>query len=45
VFERNFRRLARYRAASQPAKQNERGAWAMCGGNFHKPESPARADS
>jgi micrococcal nuclease len=39
VFERNFQRLARYRTASQLAKQNQRGAWAMCGGNFHKPRS------
>jgi endonuclease YncB( thermonuclease family) len=39
VFERSFQRLARDRTASQRAKENRRGAWAMCGGNFHKPQS------
>jgi endonuclease YncB( thermonuclease family) len=38
VFERNFQRLARYRTASNLAKQAGRGAWSLCGGNFHRPQ-------
>jgi micrococcal nuclease len=37
VFETRFQQFARFRSAEQRAKRANRGAWSLCGGNFHKP--------
>jgi micrococcal nuclease len=36
VFDERFEQQPRFRAASDRAKANDRGAWDMCGGNFHR---------
>lgn len=35
VYERPFKRLSSYRAARRAAKQQKRGVWGRCGGDFH----------
>ena len=35
VFERDFQRLASYRAAEDEADLSNRGVWPLCGGDFH----------
>jgi endonuclease YncB( thermonuclease family) len=37
VFDRPFKQVARFRQAESRAKNAARGAWKLCGGNFHKP--------
>jgi micrococcal nuclease len=35
VFERPFQQLGRFRTAERRARGAGRGAWRLCGGNFH----------
>jgi micrococcal nuclease len=37
VFDHPFQQLVRFRQAESRAKNADRGAWKLCGGNFHKP--------
>jgi micrococcal nuclease len=37
VFDKPFQKVARFRQAESKAKKAGRGAWKLCGGNFHKP--------
>jgi endonuclease YncB( thermonuclease family) len=37
VFDPGLRRAKRFRAAQSKARKARRGAWAKCGGDFHKP--------
>jgi micrococcal nuclease len=37
VFDRNFQQLSRFRSAERQARGARRGAWRLCGGNFHTP--------
>jgi micrococcal nuclease len=38
VYQHNpFRRVPAYRLAKRAARQEGRGAWALCGGDFHTP--------
>ena len=37
VFETPFARLGSYRRQSAAAERADRGAWRLCGGNFHRP--------
>jgi endonuclease YncB( thermonuclease family) len=36
VFDRPFQQTTRFRTVSRRAKARARGAWSMCGGNFHR---------
>jgi micrococcal nuclease len=36
VFDGTFQQLTRFRDVSRRAKTGARGAWSMCGGNFHR---------
>jgi micrococcal nuclease len=36
VFDRPFARLGAFRAAQRRARSGRRGAWRLCGGNFHR---------
>jgi endonuclease YncB( thermonuclease family) len=39
VYERRFRRYARFEDAEDSARAAGRGVWGKCGGNFHQPAS------
>lgn len=36
VYERRFERYGRFKAAERRARRRGRGAWKLCGGNFHR---------
>ena len=37
VYERAFKQVDSFRAAQRSARSGDRGVWAMCGGDFHRP--------
>ena len=41
--DKPFRQASRFRAAERRARGVRRGAWASCGGDFHRPAAAARA--
>jgi micrococcal nuclease len=38
VFEDPFRQLPSFRSAQRDARDNDRGVWDLCGGDFHTPQ-------
>jgi endonuclease YncB( thermonuclease family) len=43
VFEREFQRLEKYRAAEESARSAGRGVWRKCGGDFHRQRPRVRS--